>query len=357
MCACGKLIMMEQQLIILFILSLSTLISACNYQNVTIVVDRKLLVSNCSNTNKSLYQCASINEMFDLLRSQTCCSDSTGINVNIKPGSYKLTSPYTLKNLCNIHFNSSSNDPAIIECGANADNSSDIESGLVFDAVRNLTIKHLILTGCGIEHSSAVDDTEVNSTAFRCALLIQNSFNIFLYNVNISNSNGIGLSFFDTNGIVNITKSFFINNFMLNSTRNTNITSGGGGVYVEITECVSDQIICNPLSNCSHNKHSIYLIENCKFENNTAVSFINQSHDATEHCNLCIDKVHFGKDGGLSVRFDGQARNNLVTVSSSIFTSNVADGGGALIIQNRNNASCNSVMISKCSFIGNSANF
>ena len=293
--------------------------------------------------------------MFDLLLNQTCCntSYSTSIDVFIAPGSYRLNSSYTLKNLCNVRFFSSTNNPATIECEQNVDRTPNFDTGLAFIAVRNLTIEYLTIIGCGMKHVStsySTNDTEGDLIVSRSALYIQNSTNIFLNNVSISDSDGLGLCFYDTNGIVTIANSFFIRNFLRNTNRTAEFGDGGGGIYIEFTKCTPGITTCDPYGN-SYNSHSRYTVENCIFANNTAVySTVDFADD------LAIDTfLHLGLGGALSLWLDGQASNNTVVIISSIFESNAAESGGALAIQNRHNTTHNSVLISNCSFIGNSA--
>ena len=346
--------MVEQQFILLLILA-PLLLSACNYQHMSIVVDSESLHSNCSSANGLFWQCTSLDEMFDLLLNQSCCdafNGSTSTDVFIKPGNYRLNSSYTLKNLCNVYIISQANNPATIQCEPNVYKDPKFDIGLAFIAVTNLTIEHLTMLGCGMNHiSTSENNAKGNFIIFRSALFIQNSTNVFLNYINISDSDGIGLSFYDTNGIVTIANSFLIHNiFTLEENQTTEVVGGGGGIYIEFTRCSPGQTTCDHNSNV-HNSHSIYVIENCTFKNNVAVFSTEDFAD-----NIAIDTfLHFGLGGALSVWLDGQARNNSLTITSCIFESNVAESGGALAIQNRHNTTYNCVVISQCSFIENSA--
>ena len=302
--------MVKQQFILLLILG-PVLLNACHYQYTSITVDSKLGQPECSSsTNTSSYQCTSLNKMFDLLLDQTCCniSYSTRIDVFIA-GSYRLNSSYMMKNLCNVRFIGSANSPATIQCVPNFD------SGLAFIAVRNLTIEYLTIIGCGMKHvSTNENNVKGNFIDFRSALFIQNS-TIFLNNVNISNNDGKGLSFYDTNGIVMLTNSFFMYNLLnLEGDMNKINEFGGGGVYIEFTKCSPGQTACDPYGN-SYNSNSKYVVENCTFANNLAVSSTEDFAD-----NLAIATfLHLSRGGALSFWFDGQAYNNSIVITSCIF--------------------------------------
>ena len=203
-----KLIMLQQQFILLLILG-TLLLSACNHQrHLNIVVDSKSLSSNYSSTNASFHQYTSLNEMFVLLLNQTCCDGSTSIHVFIKPAIYRLNSSYTLKNLCNICFISQANNPATIQCEPNVYKNPQFDTGLAFIAVTNLTIEHLTILGCAMNHiSTSRISVKEDFIVFHSALFILNSTNVFLNYINVSDSDGMGLSFYDTDGNVTIANS------------------------------------------------------------------------------------------------------------------------------------------------------
>ena len=345
--------MLQQQFILLLILG-PLLLSACNYkykQHLSIVVDSESLPSNYSSTNASYHQCTSLNEMFDLLLNQTCCDGSTSIHVFIKPANYRLNSSYTLKNLCNIRFISQANNPATIQCEPNVYKDPQFDTGLAFIAVTNLTIEHLTMLGCAMNHTSTsrISVTE-GFMVFHSALFIQNGTNVFLNYINVSDSDGIGLSFYDTNGNVTIANSVFIHNLLRLEDTTPEVVGGGGGIYIEFTKCSPGQTICDPHSNL-RNSDSIYLVENCTFERN--LGFFNAEYLAD---NITADIfVNLGLGGAISLWLDGQAKNNSLIITSCIFESNIAESGGALTIKSRLNATHTSIVISKCSFINNAA--
>ena len=346
--------MLQQQLILLLILG-PLLLSACNYQqHVSIVVDSESQPFNYSSANESFYQCTSLNEMFDLLLNHTCCSNangSTSTDVFIKPGNYRLNLSYTLKNLCNVHIISQANNPATIQCEPNVYKDPKFDTGLAFIAVTNLTIEHLTILGCAMNHTSTSRiSLKEDFIVFHSALFIQNSTNVFLNYINISDSDGIGLSFYDTNGRVTIENSFFIHNLLRFENITAKVVGGGGGIYIEFTKCSPGQIACDPHSNL-RNSDSAYLVKNCTFERN--LGFFNATDLAD---NITADTfVHLGLGGALSLWLDGQARNNSLIIISCIFKSNVAESGGALTIQSRLNVTHTYIVISKCCFISNTA--
>ena len=281
------------------------------------------------NDTVNLY-CNSLISMFRLLSQN---KDST--DVFIHPGTYILNTSYTLQDLHSIRIKSDASNPAIIRC---QNNSTDLGTGVAFLRVSDLIIDHLNIEGCGMKHSStSYLAGKENFISVHSGIFIQNSTNIILSSINISNSTGIGLSIYDTEELVNITKSIFANN-------------PGGGIHIEFTNCTPGQAVCG-----SHDSHrngygySKYLIDQCIFKGNTA-TYVNNSYEEYFYNNNFIT---LGTGGGVSVWFNGQAKNNSFEVISTNFTSNSAMIGGGLHVHSRENAAYNHVKVLWCKFIKN----
>ena len=220
-----------------------------------IYVSEKLLITKCQQINTT-YQCSSITEVFQQL--SNCCNST---DITIEPGNYNLALSYELANLHDIRIRSETK--AVIQCAANVSGTFDFDTGIAFVRIRNLIITNISIVGCGMKHVST-NDIGGRFIIVRSALYIQNSTNASLDNVIVSKSNGIGLLIYDTNGSVSIRKSFFINN-TLNMLEQSKFFSGGGGLYIEFTDCSPGIAWCNSTSNY-YNKFTEYKIEDCEFE-------------------------------------------------------------------------------------------
>ena len=318
------------------IVTVSFIIPMAFTYHYNIGVSIKLNVTNCQRRNYNSYLCGSLISMFQLLSQLSDSQYST--DVFIHSGTYILNESYVLQDAQNIQIRSNASQPAIITC----QNNSDLNIGVVFLRVKDLIIDHLTIVGCGMKHNSTSYLPGKRFILIPSALFIQNSTNISMANVNISNSTGIGVLIYDTNGTVSFTESFFINNKL-----EPNL--GGGGIHIEFTECTTGQLLCNSRNNL-YNKKSKYLIDRCTFENNSA-TYANESLEVED---LTFNHfVTFGTGGGLSLWFNGQAKNNHLKIVSSDFISNSAITGGGLHVSSRQNAIKNCVIILWCSFIGN----
>ena len=180
------------------------------YQHNIYVSEKLPITKECQQINNTTHQCSSIIEAFQKL--SNCCNST---DITIEPGNYNLSLSYPLADLHDIRIRSETK--AVIQCAANVNGTFDFDTGIAFVRVRNLIITNISIVGCGMKHNSSNYIEAGKYIIVRSALYIQNSTNIFLDNVNISESNGIGLLIYDTNGSVNITKTYFINNTLNSS--------------------------------------------------------------------------------------------------------------------------------------------
>ena len=282
------------------------------------------------------------------LQSLPACYSS--IDVLFIGGIYTLEENYTFENLQNVRFSGNiSSMPSTIKCTTE----NDSNSGIAFIQVKNLTIEHLNIIGCGMKHVSTSTSNNGEFITHLSALYIQNSTNLLLSSVNISSSNATGLSIVDTNGTITIINSFFIANRITIPAELSTIISGGGGIYIEYTECAPGVRDCNS-SDYVFANNSVINVENCIFDQNRAL--YNFSDSLTEHLDSRT-YIGFGAGGGLSLQFNGQIMDGSihVTVVSSNFSNNEANNGGGLSLAGRYNISNIHLNISKCLFLSNSA--
>ena len=318
------------------IISICLLIPMVFTYDYNIYVSMKTNISSCESISNSSYHCHSVIAMFKLL------SHKNSTDVFIQSGVYILNMSCVLEDLHDIQIRSNASKPSVIMCH----NDSDVDTGVGFLRVRSLTIDHLSIVGCGMKCITSNYHGIGNFISVRTAMYIQNSTNVFLVGFKISNSTGIGLLVYDTNGLVNITRSTFTNNKLDSLHPN----ASGGGIHIEFTNCTPGVALCDSKEN-AYNKNSKYIIDNCAFVGNAATYRYSRSkaeNFTTDHF------VTFNCGGGVSLWVSGQAKNNSFKVTSLVFFGNNAErGGGGLYIISRQNATNNHVEISKCSFIEN----
>ena len=303
--------------------------------------------SQCNLSDKNL--CNNSNSYLMCCKAHQVCYNS--IDVAFLSGIHTLEGNYTFKNLQNIRFSGNiSGPPSTIKCFTKKYD-FNTNSGIALIQVKNLTIEHLNIIGCGMKHVSTSTSDNGEFITHLSALYIQNSTNILLSTVNISNNNATGLSIVDTNGTITIINSFFTVNRATMPVELGTVISGGGGIYIEYTECAPGVRNCNLSDNVFAN-NSIINVENCVFDQNHAHYNFTDSLRLTENLENRT-YISFGAGGGLSLQFNGQASDVFihVTVISSNFSNNVADNGGGLSFHARYNTSNVHLNISRCTFL------
>ena len=270
---------------------------------------------------------------------------------------YNLSLPQlNVTNRC--HFSLYGNDslyPLIptVKCKRNA--------GVSFTNCCNIVLYNVQFQECGALHVSTsrnrTADTKPHKISFLIigvSLYFYNCTNVKMYHIGVVDSyQATGVVMYDTNGIVNVTSCVFKNN----TVPNDGSVAGGGGFAVEFTYCRPGDITCNQTnydSKHKRNRNSVYLFDNCTFEDNVANKASTErnfilpaysNHDAT------------GRGGGLSVYVKGDAVNNSITVVGSRFINNCAMWGGGIRIQMSDSTINNSISLFHCNFTENQAVF
>ena len=296
--------------------------------------------NSCTNSSGHLICCKSL----------PVCYSSIDVFIS---GTHTLEENYTFTDLQNVRFTGSiSGTPSTIKCNMDNYNFST-NSGIKFVQVKNLTIEYLNIIGCGMKHVSTSTSNNGEFITHLSALYIQNSTNILLSSVNISDSNATGLSIVDTNGTITIINSFFTANRVTVPAESSTVISGGGGIYIEYTECAPGVRNCNS-SDYVFANNSIINIENCVFDQNRAWYNFSSSITATLDNRTFIG---FGAGGGLSLQFNGQVKDVFIyaKIFSTNFSTNEANHGGGLSLHGRFNTSHIHLNVSQCLFLNNSA--
>ena len=159
-----------------------------------------------------------------------------------------------------------------------------------------------------MDHSRVVHH---HTYLFPTTLYFLNCSDVDITNITISHSAGTGMALFDIVGKVNIKNCSFKNNRV----RKQVVYPGGGGLYIEFTNCTPGR-----LGNCHHDsftpaKTSYYIISHCYFEGNngslldvTSASYIDSSSSFQG----------MGKGGGIALYINGNSKDLSITISNLI---------------------------------------
>ena len=221
------------------------------------------------------------------------------------------------------------------------------DAGLTILNSENVTICNNTLVHCGVLYNSTSIDTTNNSStiSFRSSMYVFKSTTIRLESLAINYTNGIGLTLFDTDGIVEITDCTFAHNRI--DVNDTGILPGGGGVCLEFTYCPPSDI-CDGHSNVTNSSYHFY---QCKFIYNNATNIHREETDFA--INEGNNFQGLGRGGGLNVMFRGSANHNVVTLTQCTFMDNSAIWGGGLKVTYLDSVSNNRFIAFECMFENN----
>ena len=232
---------------------------------------------------------------------------------------YQLdASPFTtFENIRSLRLESYGMNQVVIHCSNG--------SGLSFFSVSNISIVNISFVGCGADHSSTSTNSSSDADLFliySAALYFVNCADVIMDRVNVSQSVGVAIQFYATQGVNSITSCNLVDN---NSPEGVNGISGG--LYIEYPHCLpnSSGNSCSPLENAVNN--SLFTIKDCLFSNNYAST---GTVVKPNHVSKTETRNQFGSGGGISVSYDGSSNSNKVSIVDCTFSSNSATlrGGG-----------------------------
>ena len=259
------------------------------------------------------------------------------------PGTHYLDnstydSPFTdLDSLAIVGNGSNSSDTVI---GCNTPN-----SGLAFVGVSNIYLERVTFNHCAALRNSTSRNYTLDGFAMQksqAALYFYLCNNVSMSMVDITNSpDATGVVMYDTIGTNRIEHCTFSNNRI----GRTSPYPGGGGFYVEFSYCAPGDNNCTTDgSDITVNQNANYLFSNCTFVYNKADS-IDPTNASTFILPLGRNHIAFGRGGGLSIFFNGNASHNRVSITDCSFDNNRALWGGGLFVEFHDTAGDNLVSV------------
>jgi hypothetical protein len=312
---------------------------ADSYQHTICVTNSS--TSECCRNDKVCYS-------FDCIKSSIQNSTFVLFEDNIT-----LNSSIRFADLYKIAFAGLNSQGTRIICNT-SEVANDSGAGLGFVKVRDLKLVDLKFEQCGdLRNSTTLNTHTRNSTLdFKSSIYILNSTNITIVNVTIEQSSGNALTLFDTNGVVSIKSSHFLQNLVPESEKES--YPGGGGIYIEFTYC-SPGIVgqCNNIG--QRNNGSRYHFQDCTFKNNDATSLSITPVPHNDPVAATSSPYALGKGGGMNIVFRGDATDNHIHIhiQSCRFLNNTAVWGGGLHIGFENRVQSSAVFVTDSIFEGN----
>lgn len=230
------------------------------------------------------------------------------------------------------------NDLAIVGAGPSDTTVIDCDKskmvGLTFLNSSRITIANVSFKYCGALHNSTSKNfssvgagSNVKSMSylkFRSALYFLFCSNITMQSVSVKYSEGSGVVVYNSGDINTFTDCDFSLNNLLSRIQYL----GGSGMSIDFSYCIPGDISCQTDSVSKVKvSGSEYTFNNCKFSHNKAYLLGLPGELIYPHGS---EHMTFGKGGGLSVNFGGQAIGNSFSFNNCEFSWNTAEhvGGG-----------------------------
>ena len=311
------------------------LVAVATYSISTSMPRRKVCVQNDKEVCASCDDNISLHGISEFLEGM---NSSVGVDLVLCSSVLTLQDTIQIQDRCSILIQSYINSSQII-CEGNY-------GGFKFVNISDVTLKNFEVVNCGEEYVGTSTNITTRSAffSFKSSVYFLNSSNVNISNVNITKSDGTGLSVIDTSGNVHIENCTFEENAVRD-----NRFPGGGGLYVEFSFCTPGNHVCK---NNHRNHNSNYTIKNCTFKSNNATVL---DARATSYFHSTGTKFQgHGRGGGLCIHLRGQAENNTINVLNCTFVNNSAIWGGGLYISVRDSSLSNIITINHTKLISNS---
>ena len=206
-------------------------------------------------------------------------------------------------------------------------------AGLVFRNIDVVQLKDLKMSGC-----AAILLYSMNIT-FSSAIHILQCSHVSISRLTIEDSQGSALLLAFVKKGTNVSDSNFTNNRLARSDTPEDVL-GGGGIYLYISQSTPD---------------SIFLFYNCTFKNNIAKNTREYSYIFTDPSGKPISGR--GRGGGMFVNIRNTVYNNSVILSRCLFVENSAYIGAGLSAEiEYDDSMANKILVEHSSFLHNGCN-
>ena len=233
--------------------------------------------------------------------------------------------------------------PVVVNCSTGTKDS--ISPGFAFlNIYTSITIEYIWFYGCGALQFSTSQNDKHEFLQFQAGLYFLLCKNIFFNHVWVTNSPGIGVVIYATTGLEN---SFYSCNFSYNVVSEQSVYPGGGGLYLEFPYCLpANHSSCSTETSMVPSEYvsgSSYYFFECIFSNNSAnVLYGNNETFIFPHKK---EHIAFGRGGGFSVFFKGEALGNTVRIDRCNFTDNSALWGAGMFAEFQDNSRYNALLV------------
>ena len=264
----------------------------------------------------------------------------TNITFFIRNGSYTYSlngsdSSYQFRSCDQVNI--TGGDDVIVNCTSSG-------AGFAFLNCKNVTITNVLFDHCGaLQPGTSTNDRKATETiSVSTALYFSFCHTVNLSKVHVYHSNTSAVVIFNTK-FLSVLNSYFHNNSITNQTRQLS----NAAFYVEFCYCdpgvASDN--CTPHDNTG----ARYIFSSSFFTWNNVLN-IDNNYERTFYIPYKNDYFSFGRGGGLSIVFKGNASHNNIIMDSCDLYNNTALWGGGVFVEFEDEANNNNVTFTNTIF-------
>ncbi|XP_022787662.1 uncharacterized protein LOC111327692 [Stylophora pistillata] len=316
--------------------------------------------SNC----KQDQPCKSIDRAFDVAFKG---SGANSTLIKVESGNYTLENSSHFTNVDTFALVGPGDGKVRITCEPNV--------GISFVLCENITFERIQLQRCGgwrespvgANNSAPLGPKGNRGVLFRTVLDFRYCRNLRFTNVNVSNSPGVGINFFNVGGVLNLTNCILVDNKGANSNKSNGSLQGlpsnnsdvikdgyvlsGGGVILTLSKYGEYGYNVSQSKHDSFQHNNSYIFSNCTFLGNEAFGWdVSEKYDQKKD----PGRSEFSLGAGLAINFKGNASDCQIQIQFCSFIGNKAIWGGALNIEIRDEVERNHFMINSTLFRNNS---
>ena len=309
--------------------------------------------NSCSHVNGNPQEltCPTLNKALQVLKSSTVIYIYPGKQYSLEPGNETTIINQSDISIIGYTTTKKQDDIVLIDCHN--------KTGLAILHSNNIVFKSVSFSNCSqIQTSSSRDfySSTFRYLPYHVAIYIKFCINVTFSKVTVQNTDGVGVTMYNTVGNVTIVNSEFIRN-----DKSGHVTPGGGGLQVELSDTLFSGINDPTLfeSDLKYYSTAHYFISNTTFRENKAhfrqhfAIFTSGVYYSTKMDNT----FNLGKGGGFQIIVRGKAANNTFIIGdNTVVNDNDAHSGGGFYISFQDSAADNLVSFND-SRINNNQNF
>lgn len=307
---------------------------------------RNIYVSNAGSLDAScgsnVLPCKTLDVAIEKSLNNTC--------IVLRKGSYTLHRSHTFESFNNLTIRGE--EQALITCSLN------VSMSFLFS--NNIQLYNLKFFKCSGWQKSFIGQDKTTGKMqvmdYLTALYFSYCNNVQIQNVAVSGSVGVGLTLSDVSGNVNIVNCSFKDNMPQQNTsseaeaKNYDKSGAGGGMFFLL-----NSYGYNPL-NISQEHHEKYQ-HNGRFVLNNVQFIGNEAKTPDSNDIVSSPLTPFSRGGGLGIYLFGNASGNVFTLSRCSFIGNRAQWGGGFQAEFKHETAGNNIEVRECVFKENYANF